>query len=176
MVASGLAGVCGPRGGRTLPRWCVMGVAVWIRPSRWGRRLLAAVALASAVVALRQGMGADGPWVDWAGGPLGVGGVGRRLPVGAVTVVAWPPAAGRMAEVLRDGMVVGFFRGGPLTVLVLPGDYLGARAGDMPVGLRVLAVSPNVRWPKTGALLIPGRAGLVPQPVEVTPPAARFRR
>jgi hypothetical protein len=126
------------------------------------RRLgLQAVALAAAGLAVLAWLGRPNPpaggWNDWNVPPWAAAPVAARRPPAAetltsVTLLAVPEARAGGATVLRDGLPVARFAGGPVTVVAAPGDDLAVDArGVGGLAVRVLATAPGVRAPQRGA-------------------------
>lgn len=61
--------------------------------------------------------------------------------LGLITLLAVPERRSGAVVVLRDGLPVSAFAGGPVTVLVAPGDTLAVDSPDPGTAIRVLAVT-----------------------------------
>lgn len=94
-------------------------------------------------------------WSGWDAAPWPMPAAAHaRLPLREVTLLALPEGRAAHAAVLRDGLPVSRFAGGPVTVVAAPGDRLAVSSGGVSgLTLRVLAVGPGVVWPRAGLAL-----------------------
>jgi hypothetical protein len=126
----------------------------------WSRAALALVAaggvLSAGIAATRRPPWWDGLASPWALMPAATPAVPA---LGQVTLEALPRAAAASAVVLRDGLRVAAFAGGPVTVLVAPGDVLAVDDPRRPIWIRVLAAS-RVALPWRARWVGPGRVRL----------------
>ena len=66
--------------------------------------------------------------------------------LGLITLLAVPERRSGATVVLRDGLPVSAFAGGPVTVLVAPGDTLAVDSPDPGTAIRILAVTGPVAF------------------------------